>query len=513
MAGINPVVLAAGKVSGVSVDQDRCTVFKGIPFAAPPVGAGRWRAPQPESHWQELRGDRYGSACLQPLHSADHLLGQFGFAPVPECGISENCLFLNVWTPARRGDEKLPVIVWLYGGGFRVGAGSHPVSEGEGIARQGAILVSFNYRLGALGFLAHPALTAESGTSGAYALQDCIAALRWVKRNIAAFGGDPDCVTMFGQSAGAALVNVLMVMPEAQGLAHRAIVHSSGRMRGGPMGVMRNLAAAEQEGAKFLSSLGANDLHAMRNLPADRLYGVPRQWAPIVDGTLVPESPQTAFDRGAQMRIPLLCGFTGNEAASFPAPEWQSQTGFSSFVRQSFGDTGDWLIDHYRVNSDTAALAASYELRRDISFAWQPWQMALSHSATSGQPTYLFEFAARPPLPADAHYHDPLPPGGYGSYHGAELWYVFDSQDKQPAWQWSGADHRLAETMCAQWVQFARSGNPNLNGQPQWPAYTAQDRRAMRFDRARDSIELSAGHVSNHAALMKFETQFANRSA
>jgi para-nitrobenzyl esterase len=289
-----------GLVEGVALGSRRCTVFKGIPFAAPPVGALRWRAPQPLAPWTgTLRADRYGSAPLQPLYAFDQLLAQFGFAEVPECGLSENCLYLNVWTPAASSADRLPVIVWLYGGGYRVGSGSHPVSEGEGFAREGCVLVTPNYRLSGLGFMAHPVLTAEAGASGNYALHDAIAALQWVRANIRAFGGDPECVTLFGQSAGGALANVLMGAPAARGLLHRCIVHGGGRMHGGPMGGLKPRAAAEADGVKLVAALHARDAPAMRALAGDMFYGAPRQFGPVVDGALIAEPPQHRFNRGA----------------------------------------------------------------------------------------------------------------------------------------------------------------------------------------------------------------------
>ena len=506
------VSLLSGRVSGVRVDADRCTVFKGIPFAAPPVGELRYRPPRPVAPWNGvLRADRFASACLQPLHGYDHLLGQFSFAPVPECGISEHCLFLNVWTPARSPADKLPVIVWLYGGGFRVGSGSHPVNDGEALARQGVILVAPNYRLASLGFLAHPDLTRESGSSGNYGVLDVVAALRWVHDNIAAFGGDPDCVTLFGESAGGALVNVLMAMPSAKGLFHRAIVHSAGRMRGGPMGVMKDRQAAEAEGVKFMESLGARTPLAMRLMAADRTYGQPRQWSPIIDGVHLQEAPQVVFDRGAQAQVPLLTGFNRNEAASFPSPEWQNLQGFTEFAQKTFGDDASWVLQQYGVHDDASALARSYDLRRDITFAWQTWQLARSHARTAQAGSYLYFFDAAPPLPADAHYHGPPPPGGYGAFHGAELWYAFNSLNQKPEWHWSDADRALAESTCAHWAQFARSGNPTLPGGPAWPQFGAGAQQAMCFqhpDAASGTPAARVGAVPNQAMLNFLEKRF-----
>jgi para-nitrobenzyl esterase len=503
-----------GKISGVSVDNGRCVAFKGLPFAAPPIGANRWRVPQPLQPWSgTLHADRYGNAPLQPLNAADHLLAQLGFAAVPECGISEHCLYLNVWTPAHSTTDKLPVIVWICGGGFRVGSGSHPVSEGESFSRQGCVLVTVNYRLSGLGFLAHPALSAESGSSGNYALHDVLAALHWAQENISAFGGDPNCVTLFGQSAGAALVNALMGCDAASGLVHRCIVHSGGRMQGGPMAGFRPRAAAEADGERWLQTLGARTVGEMRRLAGDTLYGAPRQFAPILDGALVTEQPQQSFARGAQLQIPLLCGFTSNEAASFPGLEWQTQAGFEKFVCQSFGATAPQLLKLYAVNNDDSALRASYQLRADISFAYQPWQLAHSHHASSPAPTWLFQFGRAVPLPAMLHYHDE-PAHGWGAYHGAELWYVFNTLDRQSSWNWTAADRALADSMCAYWANFARSGNPNAASLPDWPRFDSAAPRAMLLgSNGADVACCEAGAVSNQARLTLIRNHYSAGSS
>jgi para-nitrobenzyl esterase len=500
-----------GKIAGVRADGGRCMAFKGIPFAAPPIGINRWRAPQPLESWSgPLPADRYGDAPLQPPQAADHLLAQLGFAAVPECGTSENCLYLNIWTPAHSAAAQLPVIVWVYGGGFRVGSGSHPVSEGESFARQGCVLVTLNYRLSGLGFLAHPALSVESGSSGNYALHDVLAALRWVHENIGTFGGDPNCVTLFGQSAGAAMVNVLMTCGAARGLVHRCIVHSGGRMRGGPMAGLRPRAVAEADGERWLQTLGAHSVNELRRLAGDMLCGAPRQFAPILDGVLVTEQPQQSFARGAQLQVPLLCGFTSNEAASFPAPEWQTQLGFKQFVNQSFGAIAPVLLERYAVHDDATALRASYQLRADISFAYQPWQLAHSHQASSSAPTWLFQFGRTVPLPATLHYHDE-PAHGWGAYHGAELWYVFNTLDRQPHWNWTAADRALASSMCAYWANFARSGNPNAPALPDWPRFDAASPRAMLLGSSGADVgRCEAGTVSNASALTLIRNHYCS---
>jgi para-nitrobenzyl esterase len=510
MRAIDSVSLGCGKVIGELTEGGQVAVYKGIPYAAPPVGALRFCTPQPAVPWSgTLHADRYAAACLQPLQASDHLLAQFAFAATPECGISENCLYLNVWTPAGSSADQLPVIVWLHGGAFRLGSGSSPVSEGEGLARHGVIVVTINYRLGALGFLAHPALSAESGASGNYGLQDVIAALRWVQGNIAAFGGNPDCVTVFGQSSGGALVNLLMASDAAQGLIHRAIVHSGGRMSGGPLGVMRRLSEAEQAGQRFMQTLGAAHATDLRRVAADTTYGVPRQWSPIVDGLQIKSIPQHIFDRGAQLRIPLLCGYTKDDASVFGIIDWQTRAGFEKYLRDNFPRQLDQLLKYYAVGNDADALRASFELRRDLAFAYQPWKLANSHAVCDDAPVFLFEFNRAVPLPPAQHYRH-APPWGFGAYHGAELWYVFNTQHHQPTFQWTDADRELADQLCAYWANFARSGDPNGGALAPWPRFDIKVQRAMLLGGGQHDIaSCRAGEVSNRSVLNLYAQHFA----
>jgi para-nitrobenzyl esterase len=471
----------SGTLAGATSADGRCRIFRGIPFAAPPVGELRWRAPQPVVPWRGVRpADRFGSACIQPLIARDAFMHQFSFAEPPECGLSEDCLYLNVWSPATETATRLPVIVWVFGGGHRFGSGSHPVSDGEALARNGAIVVAINYRVGALGYLAHPALSAEAGSSGNYASLDILAALAWVQRNIAVFGGDPDCVTLFGQSAGAAHACVLMASPLSRGLFHRVIAHSGGRFRGGAMGVLKPRAAAEREGAELLEKLGARDLTSMRNLPADVMYGPRGFWNLVLDGHVVSDTVSETFARGAQTPVPVLCGFNSHEAAPYPTPDLHTLEGFRTQTRAQFGDSAETVLNLYRVSDDASARIGSYALRRDGNFAYQAWQLARQNKS-SGAAAFLYEFTRAPPLPAAQHFHEPTPPGGFGAYHGAELWYAFGNLDRQP-WAWTDADRTLAQRMGSAWVQFARSGDPKVKGFEGWAPYDDALGAAMILD-------------------------------
>jgi para-nitrobenzyl esterase len=478
------VEIDSGLIEGVASDGGRSRVFKGIPFASPPVGALRWREPQPVEPWSGVRpAKQYGCAPVQPAMADDSLMRQFSFATPPECGIAEDCLYLNVWTEADTTDSKRPVIVWIYGGGHRVGSGSHPVADGTRLAELGAVVVSINYRLGALGYLAHPELTRASGAwgaSGNYAGLDLVAALQWIQRNIAAFGGDPSCVTLFGQSAGAAHVNVLAASPMARGLFHRVVVHSSGRFAGGPMGApMKTLAEAERDGERLLSSLGAHTLDDLRSMPADSMPGPRGFWNPIVDGRLLRDSVQTVFERGEETRVPVLAGYTANEAAPYPQADLHTRESFVRYAEQTYGNMAGAFLRLYPHETDLDAARSSYLLRRDTAFAYQPYKYA--RFASNGEmDTWLFNFTREVPLPGELQFHEPAPPQGYGAYHGAELWYVFNTLRNQP-WQWTADDERLAQHMARYWLEFARSGNPNVDGLPEWRPFGAAAPHAMHL--------------------------------
>jgi len=493
------VEVESGTLRGVELLNGRCAAFKGIPFAAPPVGDLRWRAPQPVQAWQGIRpADRFGNAPVQPLIAGDSIMRLFSFAQPPECGISEDCLYLNVWSGAKTRDEKLPVIVWIFGGGHRVGSASHLVADGAALAAKGAVVVSVNYRLGALGYLAHPALTAESGSSGNFASMDIIAGLEWVQRNIEVFGGNPECVTIFGQSAGAAHVNVLAASSLARGLFHRAIAHSSGRFAGGPMGApMKTREQAEHAGEKLLHELGATTLQQIRNLPADVMGGPRGFWNLIIDGAVLQSSVQATFDRGEAIKVPLLAGYTADEAAPYPQRDLQTVQGFRDFANTDYGPDALKFLELYPHENDQEASQSSYWLRRDTAFAYQPWRYAC-HAAQAGEKdVYMFNFSQVIPLPLPVmqSFHEPEPPAGYGAFHGSELWYVFNNLSSLP-WTVSDQDVVLAEQMSSAWLNFALYGKPGAMGGSEWPAFSVDHPVAMQL-----SDQIHAGPLLNQAAL------------
>ena len=500
-----------GLVRGVPDENGVGTVFRGVPFAAPPTGDLRWRPPQPVRPWEgERLCDRFGPACLQPMIPRNGLMAVYSFADPPECALSEDCLYLNVWTCAEGADERRPVIFWIFGGGNRVGAGSHPVSWGHNLAKRGAVVVTVNYRLGPLGFLAHPELTKEQGTSGNYAGRDLIAALDWVRHNIAQFGGDPDCVTIMGQSAGAGHVQSLMASPLARGLFHRAVGFSGGRFSAETYGYgMGTLQEAEDKSRSILEPLGVHSLEAMRSHPVDQLYGPRNFWEIIADGDFLPETSQTAFEAGHQADVPFLAGFDADEASPYPAPHLWNRQSLIEDLDHQFGPVGAAeLLKHYSVVTDEDAKRVAYQLRTEGGFAWQAWQWAATHAATASAPTWLARFEQPLALPPDAHFQQPVPPCGYGAFHGNELFYLFDTLDTRPDWPWTDEHRSVADLCSTTLLAFSRTGDPNHEGLPSWPCFSEPEGTAMHI-----SPTLHSAPLEEQPRLAAFTRLFGEQAA
>ena len=430
-----------GTVQGSA--QGQLLVFKGIPYAAPPVGPLRWKAPQPALRWTGMRdARRFGAACPQgPEHK--EAWAQVG-------PMSEDCLFLNVWRPARAG--KYPVMVFLHGGGFTYGAAGVPLYDGAGLAARGAVIVTVNYRLGRLGFFAHPALTREdpTGLLGNYGVMDQIAALQWVKRNIAGFGGDAGNVTVFGESAGAGTVQILMGSPAARGLFQKAISESGAGgsalfpIRGGAIN-------AEKVGELWADSLG------LKNATADQLRAVPLadvvkngRAFPFIDGKVVVRSPGDPFYRGEQMRIPLIIGGNSNESSLGGMTEANAKLLLG-------GAFPDLLAGYVAMTGKTPALAA-IDLAEDAGFVLPSFALA-DKQAAAGAKAFVYYFDQ---VPVD------LRAGAAGTDHGGELEYVFGTRPFDQ--RWDAQDEAVSTMMGDYWVRFARTGDPNGGGAPRWPA-------------------------------------------
>jgi para-nitrobenzyl esterase len=397
-------------------------------------------------------------------------------------------LYLNVWTGASKADEKRPVFVWIYGGGFSSGGGSVPVYDGAGLASKGVVFVSFNYRVGVLGFFAHPDLTKESGhnASGNYGLLDMIAALQWVRDNIAAFGGDPGNVTIAGQSAGAFAVNYLMASPLAKGLFHRAIGESGGAFLGA-----QSLKTEEAAGLKIAPTIAEARAKAVEDLPR----GGGLRWAPIVDGYVVPGDVYAIFSEGRQNNVPLLVGWNADDGVSFgPAPKAEA---FREQARKIYGDQAEAFLKAFPATTDEEAAKSQHAVARDQLFGWQGRTWARLQSAKGRSKVFVYYFdRTAPGTPEQTK---------YAAFHSGEIAYALNTL---AMWNrpWTDVDRKLADRMSSYWVNFAGSGDPNGGGLPKWPEYSAKDDRAMKLGEVVEAIP-----APNKAELDFFDEYNARR--
>jgi para-nitrobenzyl esterase len=469
------VEVSGGTIEGV--EQDGIFIYKGIPFAAPPVGDLRWKAPAPVEPWTGVRkADAFGSACMQAANSMGNT------APV-----SEDCLYLNVWTPAKNTGEKLPVIFWIYGGGFSGGSTSTPMYDGTGFAKKGVVLVSGAYRVGPFGFLAHPELSRESGKgSGNYGLEDMIAGLEWVKENIARFGGDPSNVAIFGHSAGGMAVNMLAASPVAKGLFHRAICMSGGSFA--PLQTSNQavtglgiptLKLAESTGEAFLKKLGAADIRAARAMSAEVIQknigggmgGGGLRFRPVADGYIIPSDLYSLYQANRFNDTPILVGNTSDELGSFRGRKSITAAQFEQQIKSQYGPHADAILSVYPHSTDAEAAKSSKEISRDSMFAWSTWTWARLQSEKGKGKAFEYYF----------DYHAPT---ADGAGHGSDVPHAFQTLAGGPQGAPKPEDLKLSDRISSYWVNFARSGDPNGPGLPEWPAFTAGDQKVMVFDAA-----------------------------
>jgi para-nitrobenzyl esterase len=461
----------SGLVSGIRGSGPEERVFKGIPFAAPPVGKLRWRAPQPFAHWEGVRkADKFAAMCTQSQYDP---AGNFMGDGKPE-PISEDCLSLNVWTTAKSPNARQPVMVWVYGGAFSVGSSALGSYSGEELAKKGVVVVSFNYRLGIFGFFAHPELSAESDrhVSGNYGMLDQIAALQWVQRNIAAFGGNPKNVTVFGQSAGSISVNLVNASPLAKGLIHRVIGESSAAfdmslLSGGVIGIQK-LSEAEQVGVKIAQSVGASSLADLRAKPAEELRraGGRMRFLPIMDGYFLPLDVYAIYASGKQNDVPILVGSVSNEAGG----EGPTAQLFIEQARKTYGDMADEFLKVFPASTDEEAKASFHDSSRDRKVAtMRTW--ARLQTETGKSKAYLWYFTHVPPQPNKER---------YGAFHGAEIYYVLRTFGYKP-WPWDDTDRKLGEAVSDYWVNFATKGDPNGKGLLRWPPFDPNVDLLMEF--------------------------------
>ncbi|MHA6718672.1 carboxylesterase/lipase family protein [Sphingomonas sp. RS6] len=459
-----PTVRApAGIVQGSREGDLR--VFRGVPYAQPPVGELRWRPPAELPAWQGVRkATTFGAACVQPRPQAA------GIYTDPPERMGEDCLTLNIWAP--RNATKLPVVVWIHGGALVSGYGHAAMYDGAHMARRGVLLVSINYRLGILGYLAHPALSAESGEgiSGNYGLLDQIAALRWVRRNIAAFGGDPGNVTIAGESAGGLSVMYLMASPAARGLFHKAIAQSAYMISAPELKTARfGMPAAETAGSQIQQALGARDLAALRAMDAEKLTALAaaKGYGPwgTVDGKLLTRQLVETWDRGEQAPVPLIAGFNAGEIRSLrvllpPAPA--NADAYSAAIRSRYGDLAEPFLRLYPAETIGESMLAA---TRDALYGWTSTRLAIGQTAI-GQPGYLYFFD---------HGYPAADENGLHAFHASELPYVFGTAGRTPP-LWPKvpdtlAERRMSDAMLAYWTSFAKTGTPAAAGQPDWLPY------------------------------------------
>lgn len=479
------VEIDSGTLAGTTGTSPDVRLFAGVPFAAPPVGANRWRPPQPVAPWRGVRdATEFAPRCLQAA---------FGGPPVG----SEDCLYLNVWTTAESAADGRPVMVWLYGGGFASGSGAEPRYHGDALARNGAVVVTLNYRLSGFGFFAHPELSAESkhGVSGNYGILDAIAVLVWVQRNIDVFGGDPGNVTVFGESAGASMTAALVGSPVAKGLFHRAIAQSGAWM--GLFGIrpMGTLERAEDTGVEAVSELGAESIDELRERPAEELVRGLRSSGIVVDGYVIPEDLSLTFAAGRQNRVDLLVGSNKDEGTFFQFGGPQTVESFTAQARQRYGEHADEFLAMYPAGNDKQANDSYLESFSD----WAAWHMRgfAAAQAEIGRSAYVYYFTRVPPAPPGRE--------SRGATHVAEIPYVFDKLlDGTP---WTDTDRRLADTMSQYWVNFAATGDPNGPKLPRWPRYGKDS-----FGRALvlgDDVQVADELVPSRKELAFFDAAYA----
>src|SRR5215471_15682118 len=492
------VRIETGMLAGtVSTGQPGVRVFKGIPFAAPPLGENRWRAPQPVAKWDGVRkADAFGAPCIAgapaPPRGGGRGAAAPGAAPGPaaaapprEPARSEDCLYANVWTSAKNANDRRPVMVWIYGGGFTSGSGGMAWYDGENLASKGPVIVTFNYRLGVFGFFAHPDLAKESGrnASGNYGMMDAIAMLQWVKKNIGAFGGDPNNVTVAGESAGAIMIGALVGSPQAKGLFQRAIAESGGWM-GLMMGRMTSSAQAQENGTKAMTALGVKTISELRAKPLAELTGLNGSGL-VIDGYIIPEDLSFTFTNGKQNPVDVLTGSNKDEAnfgicnsaglAGLAGRGGRGGTAaltldtFKTNAQRRFGEAAGEYLKLYGVSSDAETQPAGHIACGD-EVNWNERQWAAAQ-ARLGKKAYTYFFTRVPTLNEQ--------PSPQGATHTAEISYAFNNPKGQATQTWDEVDTKLADTMSSYWVNFITKGDPNGSGLPNWPQYRDFNSKVM----------------------------------
>jgi para-nitrobenzyl esterase len=471
-----------GEADGIVI-HDGVQAWLGLPYAKPPVGDLRWKPPQPATPWATpLAADRFGPSCMQPLR--DHGIAYY----VGDDPVAEDCLTLNVWAPAgAKPGTKLPVIVYIHGGSFVAGSARKPLYVGDRLAARGAVVVGINYRLGALGFLALPALTRESPehASGNYGLMDQIAALRWIKTNATAFGGDPDRVTLMGQSAGAMSISMLQTSPATKGLFQRIAALSGSTFSSETTDRMPTLASAEQDGERLREKLGAPDLAALRRMPADRIVAAqPALTMPDIDGLVVTEAPAAAYAAHRQTDVPLLLGTVQDEALS-PLTAVSNVAQYGAALTAMWPTHAEVVLDLYPAATDEEARVAARALAHDVGFSTMMRSWARVQVGQGSAPVYAYRFARRHPYRPGVVFSD-LDPATTGVNHTDDVPYwlgTFESLNgPRTTRDWTDQDRALGDRMQAALIAFATTGDPNTPTLgTRWPRYDKDAERVMVF--------------------------------
>jgi para-nitrobenzyl esterase len=467
----SPVVqTASGKVAGYL--ENKVEVYKGIPFAAPPIGALRWKAPQPVTAWKDVKTCTAFSASPMQGDPKPFMVWSKEYL-IPGTPISEDCLYLNVWTNNSKSKTKKAVFVYIYGGGFQSGGAACPIYDGLATAQKDIVFVSINYRVGVFAFLAHPELTKEAPyqSSGNYGLLDMIAALKWVKENIAAFGGDPEKVTIGGQSAGAFAVNFLCASPLAKDLFRGAIAESGGSILASALRPSMQLAEAEKIGLKFAKDLNCDDIAALRNKSSEEIFkAMGGLKSPIEDGYFLPASIMDIYQKGKQNDVPLLMGWNQEDIVSGPPV---SAVNFVTQINKRYGSHMLPMLAAYPATDDKVAAQSQKALSRDETFALQEFVWINTQLKTGKSKVYLYNFNRQLPGYTAAT--------EYGAFHTAEVAYAYDNL-KFVERPFTDVDHQLAKRMSNYWANFIKTGNPNGNDLPKWNNYTSTENKVMILD-------------------------------
>jgi para-nitrobenzyl esterase len=469
-----------GEIEGALTNNDQVRAFKGIPFAAPPVGNLRWQPPQPAAKWKGVRATKdFGSHCVQ---SAGYPAMVFH-----DPSASEDCLTLNVWTPAKAKPRSLPVMVWIFGGGFVSGGTSENRQDGQFLANRNVVVVSMNYRLGIFGFFAHPELTAESPhhASGNYGLLDQTAALQWVKANIAAFGGDPDNVTIFGESAGSFAVSAQMASPLARGLFAKAIGESGGALYSSGLSFPPRESIESRNVAFAQTAFGTSSLADLRKLSTDDILHAatakttppPPRFGPDVDGYFLPDSVPNIYASGSQAHVPLLAGWNADESRGqvIMAKVKPTAESFTATAQTEFGDNAQKFLAVYPATTDADALTSAGDYASDRFIAYSTWRWIEAHVETGKAPVFRYRLDLG--SPGDKNH-----PAILGAFHSDDIEYVFGTLDSRPQAVWRPEDRKLSEQIGSYWTNFARTGDPNGPGLPKWPNYGPTEWQVMHLD-------------------------------